>query len=75
MDDAFHEERAVFDFGRASIPHPTLLAEEPRNRLTPLVRMLIVAGLAVLVVAIILLAFPLSESFQRFADLLDPPKH
>lgn len=74
-DDAFHEERAIFAFDRSSIPHPVFPAEERRNSLTSMPRMLTTTGLALLVIVVILLAHPLSESFQHFADVLDPPKH
>jgi hypothetical protein len=74
-DDAFHEERAVFSYDRPSAPHPTSPVEERRNSLTSMPRMLTTTGLALLVIVVILLALPLSESFQRFADVLDPPKH
>ncbi len=38
-------------------------------------RVLTATGLTILLIVVILLAFPLSQSFQRFADVLDPPKH
>lgn len=71
--DAFHQERAVFDFDLTPLPHPIPPVAEKRNELSSVTRMMIVAGLAVLVAVAILLAFPLSESFQRFANVLDPP--
>jgi hypothetical protein len=37
--------------------------------------MIAAAGLVVLVSLAIILAFPLSESFQRLADVLDPRTH
>lgn len=74
-DDAFHEGRAVFDFDRSSIHVPPLRGEGRRNPLSASTRLLIVAGMVIMLVALIILAFPLSESFQRLADVLDPPKH
>lgn len=74
-DDAFHERRAVFDYGQSSFTAPATREEEKRNSLPASMRMLIVIGMGILLVAIIILAFPLSESFQRFANVLDPPKH
>ncbi len=74
-DDAFHEKRAVFDYGQSSFTAPAPWEEKKRNSLTASTRMLITTGLGILLVVLIILAFPLSESFQRFADVLDPPKH
>jgi DNA-binding CsgD family transcriptional regulator len=74
-DDAFHEARAVFDYGRSSFMVHAPREEKKRNSLPASMRMLIVTGVGILLVALIILAFPLSESFQRFADVLDPPKH
>jgi len=71
--DAFHEERAVFDFDLTPFPHPIPPVVEKRNEFAWATRMMIVVGLAVLAIFVILLAFPLSESFQRFANVLDPP--
>lgn len=73
--DAFHEERAVFDYGRSSFMAPGPWEEKKRNPLPASTRMLIVIGMGILLVALIILAFPLSEAFQRFANVLDPPKH
>lgn len=73
--DEFHEERAVFDYGRSTFTAPAPRAEKKRNPLPASTRMLIVTGMGILLVALIILAFPLSEAFQRFADVLDPPKH
>lgn len=74
-DDAFHEERAVFDYGRSSFLAHAPREEKKRNPLQASTRMLIVTGMGFLLVALMILAFPLSESFQRLADVLDPPKH
>ncbi|MEG3172112.1 helix-turn-helix transcriptional regulator [Sphingomonas sp. ZB1N12] len=74
-DDAFHEKRAVFDYDRSSSGFPVFREEKQRNSLSATTRMLITTGLGILLVALIILAFPLSESFQRLADVLDPPKH
>lgn len=73
--DAFHERRAIFDYGPSSFMVPAPWEEKKRNPLPASMRMLIVTGMGILLVALIILAFPLSESFQRFADVLDPPKH
>jgi DNA-binding CsgD family transcriptional regulator len=73
-DDAFHEGRAVFDYGQSLFTAPAPLVKK-RNSLPASTRMLIVIGLCILLVVLIILAFPLSESFQRFANVLDPPKH
>ncbi len=74
-DDAFHERRAVFDFDHSSLHVPLLREEGKRNTLSTTTRMLIVTGMGIMLAALILLSFPLSESFQRLADVLDPPKH
>jgi DNA-binding CsgD family transcriptional regulator len=74
-DDAFHERRAVFDYGQSSFTAPAPWEEKKRNSLPASMRMLIVTGMGFLLVVLIILAFPLSESFQRFANVLDPPKH
>lgn len=74
-DDAFHETRAVFDYAQSSSVFPVPQEEKQRNSLSATMRMLITTGLGVLLVVLIILAFPLSESFQRLADVLDPPKH
>jgi DNA-binding CsgD family transcriptional regulator len=74
-DDAFHEERAVFSYDRSSFSHPAAPVGERRNPLTSMPRVLTATGLTILLIVVILLAFPLSQSFQRFADVLDPPKH
>ncbi len=74
-DDAFHEKRAVFDYDHSSPSFPSFQEEKQRNSLAATTRMLITTGLGIFLVALIILAFPLSESFQRLADVLDPPKH
>lgn len=73
--DAFHEERAVFDYGRSSFTASAPREEKKRNPLPASMRILIVTGMGILLVALMILAFPLSESFQRLADVLDPQKH
>lgn len=72
-DDAFHEKRAVFDHDRSSSGFLVLREEKQRNHLSAVTRMLIATSLGILLVVMIILAFPLSESFQRLADVLDPP--
>lgn len=73
--DAFHEDRAVFDYGPSSFMASASWEEKKRNPLSASMRMLIVTGMGILLVMLIILAFPLSEAFQHFADVLDPPKH
>lgn len=74
-DDAFHERRAVFDYDHSSFRISLPGRAEKRNPLSAFKRLLIVAGIGLMLGALIIIAFPLSESFQRLADVLDPPKH
>jgi len=70
---AFHEDRTIFDFEEVSFqPGGSKPTEEGGAK--ALRRLLMIAGLTLLLIVIILLAVPLSDSFQRFADVLDPPK-
>jgi DNA-binding CsgD family transcriptional regulator len=72
-DAAFHEDRMIFDFEEpAFLSLPSVPTEGKRPK--ALSRLLMIAGLTLLLILIILLAVPLSDSFQRFADVLDPPK-
>lgn len=70
----FREDRAAFEFdGPPYQPFRVAVLEGcPRPRL--LARLLMVAGLTLLIAVIILLAAPLSDAFQRFANVLDPPR-
>lgn len=70
----FQEDRAVFEFDGP--PHQSfrVAALDGRPLSRPLVRLLMVAGLTLLIAVIILLAVPLSDAFQRFANVLDPPR-
>lgn len=46
-----------------------------RHAPSPMLRLVAVGGLVLIISLVIILAFPLSESFQRLADKLDPQKH
>ncbi len=71
---AFNEDRLTFDFEDTGFRARQPGKPKGGNRPKALPRLFMVAGLALLLAVIILLALPLSESFQRFADVLDPPK-
>ncbi len=73
--DAVREERAVFTFDQASIPIPPVRQTEKRNALTAWPRLGTIIALVLLLTIVVLLAFPLSESFQRFANVIAPPQH
>lgn len=71
--DEVREARTSFAFHED--PETGAAARQPRDVASgTVVRRLSMIALLVLVLALlIILAFPLSESFQRFANLIDPP--
>lgn len=73
--DQVSEERALFVFAEAiGRTPPSEHERKPSNGYGGFSRLLAATGLAVMIILIIILAFPLSESFQRLANALDPPR-
>lgn len=75
--EAVHEERATFDFGEAaSRPGPPVHSEVPQDDLTNRLQILWqLARLVLAVITTVLLAGPLSEGYQGFANLIYPYTH
>lgn len=75
MGDEVREERVAFGFQGMPMP----IVDEHRDTGTPgsgALKRLLTAGALVLIVTLaIILAFPLSESFQRLANVVAPPNH
>lgn len=70
---AFRETMVEFDYELRSSKAER--GDDGRTEVLPAYRLLLAGALALMLIVIILLAFPLSESFQRFADVLDQPTH
>lgn len=67
------EARTSFAFDRDRTLPPTAQATREETNRDGLRRMLAILGIVILLIVVIILAFPLSESFQRLANEIEPP--
>lgn len=70
-DGAFRERRVTFDHEMTD--RPVVGHAAGPGSTDPLRRLLLAGALALIIALVLILAFPLSESFQRLADVIDPP--
>jgi len=70
-DDELREERTVFTFTDRCDHAPPARSESDKT--IALKRLLLVGALVLILIVAIILAFPLSESFQRFANAIETP--
>jgi DNA-binding CsgD family transcriptional regulator len=71
--DEVREARTPFAFQEDSDVRAAAKQLQEAASGTALRRLSMIAALVLILTLLIILAFPLSESFQRFANLIDPP--
>lgn len=71
--DELREARTPFVFEQEFLTRSTAEPLQERAGHVGVQRLLMIAALVLFLVFAIILAFPLSESFQRFANLIQPP--
>ena len=67
------EQRMPFEFDAADAPRASITVEKTGRGPTPLMRLLLAGLVALIMILSVILAFPLAESFQRLANVIDPP--
>lgn len=76
ISSGISEARSLFLFANGA--EQAVVSDQAREKpkgVNSIPRLLITLSVTLLIILIILLAFPLSESFQRLANAIDPPPH